>query len=44
MNYPTPPPAGEYRLLIGWYNPADFARLSTDSPDNAYLLTNITLP
>ena len=42
--YPETPPAGEYSILIGWYRPADFARLSTDRPDDAYLVTTLRLP
>jgi hypothetical protein len=36
--YPETPPAGEYRLIVGWYRPSDFARLDTDTPDNAYVV------
>lgn len=42
--YPSTPSAGEYRLVIGWYNPVGFARLDTDQPDDAYALTTLTLP
>jgi len=42
--YPATPPAGEYSVLVGWYRPADFARLSTDRPDSAYLVTTLRLP
>lgn len=44
LSYPQTPPAGSYRVIIGWYRPSDFSRLSTASPDNAYLLTTLTLP
>ncbi len=41
--YHESPPAGDYRLVIGWYNPDGFARLDTAAPDDAYILTNITI-
>jgi hypothetical protein len=44
ITYATRPPSGDYRLIIGWYNPSENTRLSTDSPDNTYLLRTITLP
>jgi hypothetical protein len=44
LNYPQPLQAGTYRLVIGWYRPGDFARLSVDAPDNAFPLTTITIP
>ena len=33
--------AGTYPIVIGWYDPTDFSRLSTGFPDNAYPLTEI---
>ncbi|NDJ62760.1 MAG: hypothetical protein GYB67_16680, partial [Chloroflexi bacterium] len=42
--YPQPPAAGRYRLLIGWYRPADFLRLSVAAPDDAYPLLTLDLP
>jgi hypothetical protein len=42
--YPDTPAPGDYRLLVGWYNPIDFARLDTNAPDDAYPLTTLTLP
>jgi hypothetical protein len=42
--YPQAPPSGNYRLVVGWYKPDDFARLETDSPDEAYVLANISVP
>jgi hypothetical protein len=44
INYPQALQAGTYRLVIGWYRPGDFARLSVDAPDNAFPLTSITIP
>lgn len=44
ITYPTLPPRGEYRVVVGWYNPDGFARLDTASPDDAYPLTTITFP
>jgi hypothetical protein len=44
INYPEPLPSGTYRLVIGWYRPGDFARLSVDAPDSAFALTTITIP
>ncbi len=44
IGYANPPMPGEYRLLVGWYNPVDFARLSVNAPDNAYLLMQLTFP
>ncbi len=41
--YTEPPPAGLYRVVIGWYRPETFERLSTSYPDNAYPLTTITV-
>ena len=35
---------GDYRLLVGWYRPDDFARLGVDYPDSAYPLATITIP
>jgi 4-amino-4-deoxy-L-arabinose transferase-like glycosyltransferase len=35
---------GVYPLIIGWYRPSDFARIDTDSPDDAYILTRLQLP
>ncbi len=40
--YTTPPPAGSYRLLVGWYAPDSFVRLDTDAPDDALLLTELS--
>ncbi|MBI5670386.1 MAG: hypothetical protein HZC41_20525 [Chloroflexi bacterium] len=42
--YPAPPAPGDYRLMIGWYNPVDNRRLDTDAPDDALLLETISLP
>lgn len=42
--YLQPPNPDTYRLLIGWYHPETFARLTTDAPDNAHVLLNLTLP
>lgn len=44
ITYPAAPAPGAYRVLIGWYAPADFARLETARADNAYLLTTLDLP
>ncbi len=44
ITYTAPPAAGSYTLLVGWYRPDDFSRLTTDSPDNAYPLAMLTLP
>jgi 4-amino-4-deoxy-L-arabinose transferase-like glycosyltransferase len=44
LNYPDVLTTGDYRVIIGWYRPSDFARLPTDSPDNAYLLTTFSRP
>lgn len=44
LHYPQPPEPGTYQIVIGWYKPDDFARLSTANPDNAYLLTTLTIP
>lgn len=41
--YSQPPAAGTYRLVIGWYRVSDLSRLSTDAPDNAYVLTSLSL-
>lgn len=42
--YPTKLTPGDYPLVIGWYKPPDFNRLSVDYPDSAYplLVINIT--
>ena len=43
---PLPPdlPAGEYQLLLGWYNPHDFARWTADGhPDGRVLIQTITI-
>ena len=37
-------PAGAYDVLVGWYRPADFARLDGPRPDDAALLTTLDLP
>jgi hypothetical protein len=42
--YPQSPPSGSYRLVVGWYKLDDFSRLDTDSPDDAYVVTTITIP
>ncbi len=42
LHYADTPPDGAYRLLVGWYHPADFARLSTAVPGDAYEVTTIT--
>ncbi|MEO8610621.1 MAG: phospholipid carrier-dependent glycosyltransferase [Chloroflexota bacterium] len=42
--YPQTLSSGNYRLVVGWYKPDDFSRLNTDSPDDAYVLTTITIP
>lgn len=42
--YPQPLKAGDYRLVIGWYNSADNTRLDTDAPDDAIVLETITAP
>ncbi|MDX1994465.1 MAG: glycosyltransferase family 39 protein [bacterium] len=42
FNDPVEP--GLYPLIIGWYRPSDFARVDTDSPDDAYVLTTMQLP
>lgn len=44
LTLPPDLPPGDYRVLIGWYRLTDFARLATDAPDHAHLLTTITLP
>ncbi len=45
ITYPEPVPAGEYTVIVGWYHPTDFTRLDLrDHPDNAYPLTQITVP
>lgn len=44
ITYTTPPSSGDYRVVIGWYNPVDFTRLDTASPDDAYPLTIISIP
>jgi len=44
ITYSEPPPAGDYHLVIGWYNPDGFARLDTAAPDDAYPLTTIIFP
>jgi hypothetical protein len=31
----------DQRVIVGWYNPIDFARLSTDAPDDAYVLVGL---
>lgn len=43
ISYPTPPAAGIYTLVVGWYHPVDFSRLQTAYPDSAYPLTQISL-
>ncbi len=40
--YPGPPAPGDYRLVIGWYNPADNTRLDIAAPDDALLLETIS--
>jgi hypothetical protein len=40
--YPELPEDGEYVLIVGWYDPEDFSRLETDTPDNAYRLLDLT--
>lgn len=40
--YPEPPAPGDYRLVIGWYNPADNTRLDIAAPDDALLLETIS--
>jgi hypothetical protein len=35
---------GGYPLLLGWYNPVDFARLSADCPDNACPVADVVIP
>ncbi len=44
LTYLQEPSSGSYRIVIGWYNPADFSRLSTGQPDAAYTLTTLTRP
>ncbi|MAU08603.1 MAG: hypothetical protein CL607_02185 [Anaerolineaceae bacterium] len=34
-------PAQAARILVGWYEPTNFARLATDNPDNAYDIVGI---
>lgn len=41
IRYPEVPAPGEYAVLIGWYTPADFARLATTRDDNAYRVTTL---
>jgi hypothetical protein len=41
--YPQPLDTGTYRVVIGWYRPDNFERLSSDFPDSAYPLTAITI-
>lgn len=41
ITYPVKPPVGTYRVVIGWYHPQEFWRLSVDAPNDAYLLTEI---
>lgn len=43
LAYQQPPAPGNYQLLVGWYNPADFARLDVDAPDDAYPLTDVVI-
>jgi 4-amino-4-deoxy-L-arabinose transferase-like glycosyltransferase len=43
ITYPEPPAPGTYRILIGWYRPDNFERLTAPFPDNAYPLTSITV-
>jgi 4-amino-4-deoxy-L-arabinose transferase-like glycosyltransferase len=43
ITYPQRPPTGSYRLVLGWYRPSDFVRLSTSYPDNAFVLREITM-
>jgi 4-amino-4-deoxy-L-arabinose transferase-like glycosyltransferase len=44
IQYPQTPPAGTYRLMVGWYKPDNFARLDTNAPDDAYPLAEIDIP
>jgi 4-amino-4-deoxy-L-arabinose transferase-like glycosyltransferase len=44
IHYPERLTSGSYRVIVGWYNPTDFTRLDTDSPDDAYTLTTFNLP
>jgi hypothetical protein len=41
LTYPETPPAGTYKVTIGWYDPEDFTRLPVGLPDEAYPLTQI---
>lgn len=38
MRYAEPLTAGEYGVIVGWYNPVDGARLMGAGPDGAYTL------
>lgn len=43
LNYVNPLTAGQYYVIVGWYNPVDFARLQTDHAGDAYELTQIVI-
>lgn len=43
LTYRQPPAPGTYQLLVGWYDPLDFARLDVNAPNNAYPLTHVVI-
>jgi hypothetical protein len=44
LTYRQPLSAGTYRIVVGWYSAADFARLSADFPEDASPVATITIP
>lgn len=42
LYYPATLAAGEYRIVIGWYDALSGGRLATAAPDNAILLARLT--
>ncbi|MBL8162525.1 MAG: DUF2142 domain-containing protein [Anaerolineae bacterium] len=43
LAYQQPPTPGNYQLLVGWYNPVDFARLDVAAPNDAYPLALVVI-
>ncbi len=42
--YAQPPAPGEYRLVVGWYDPVSFTRLNVEADSDAYPVATITIP
>jgi hypothetical protein len=43
ITYGVPLPSGDYRVIVGWYNPPDGTRLMGAGPDGAYTLGTLTV-